>query len=193
MLMMKRLHQLRALPNQLTLLRLCVVPFIVIALLDGRNMTAFILLLCAGISDALDGHLARWLHQSTQLGQYLDPIADKLLLSTLFLVLMHMRSIPTYVAVLVFSRDLGILLISALLYITMGLRDFRPSFFGKLNTLAQIVTVVLVMLGNIAPASWLATVEQSRLFMLKAVAVLTIVSALQYIWLVGRRLNVAAA
>ena len=92
----------------------------------------------AGISDALDGLLARWLSQRTTLGQYLDPIADKLLLSTLFVVLTHVGLMPRYVTVLVFSRDLGILLIATLLFATGTLRDFRPSVFGKLNTLAQI-------------------------------------------------------
>ena len=92
----------------------------------------------AGVSDALDGLLARWLSQKTTLGQYLDPIADKLLLSTLFVVLTHVGMIPQYVTVLVFSRDVGILLISTLLFATGALRDFRPSLFGKLNTLVQI-------------------------------------------------------
>jgi cardiolipin synthase (CMP-forming) len=190
---MNRLEQLRALPNQLTLLRLFVIPWIVIAMLDGHQVTAFILLLVAGISDALDGRLARWLHKSTVLGQYLDPIADKLLLSTLFLVLMHMRMIPTYVAVLVFSRDFGILLIAALLYMTMGLRDFRPGSFGKLNTAAQIITVVLVMLCNIVPASWINFVSSVRDIMLLATAALTVLSALQYIFIAGRRINPPAS
>jgi len=188
-----RFQQLRAFPNQLTLLRLCVVPFIVITLLDGHNLTAFILLMLAGISDGLDGPIARWLHQSTVLGQYLDPIADKLLLSTLFLVLMQMHLIPTYVAVLVFSRDLGILLISALLYVTMGLRDFRPSIFGKLNTLTQIITVVAVFLANIISLSWLPYVLTVRTYALQATAVLTVTSAVHYVWLVGHRLNVVKA
>jgi cardiolipin synthase len=191
---MTRLQQLRALPNQLTLLRLCVIPFVVISLLDGHNMTACILLLFAGGTDALDGLLARLLHQHTVLGQYLDPIADKLLLSTLFLVLMHMGLIPYHIAVLVFSRDLGILLISALLYITMGLRDFRPSIFGKLNTLAQIIAVIavlLIQLSNVIAPQCLVYIRDIRYVSLQATAVLTITSALYYVWLVGRRLTVA--
>ncbi len=75
---------------------------------------SFALFMLAGISDALDGLLARWLSQKTTLGQYLDPIADKLLLSSLFVVLTHVGLIPRYVTVLVFSRDVGILLISTL-------------------------------------------------------------------------------
>src|ERR1700760_4119421 len=131
------------------MLRLFALPFLVITILDGRWILAFVLLWIAGISDGLDGLLARWLQQRTVLGQYLDPIADKLLLSTLFLVLTRVNVVPRYVTVLVFSRDLGILLISTLLYATNTLRDFRPSLFGKLNTLVQIVTVTLVMVNCI--------------------------------------------
>ncbi|MBA2677323.1 MAG: CDP-alcohol phosphatidyltransferase family protein, partial [Ktedonobacteraceae bacterium] len=82
------LRQLSALPNQLTLLRLSIVPFLVLAILDAQYHRAFILIVVAGISDGLDGTLARLFRQRTELGAYLDPIADKLLLSTLFLVLM---------------------------------------------------------------------------------------------------------
>jgi cardiolipin synthase len=83
------LKQLRAAPNMLTFLRLCLVPFLVIAVLEGHYLTALCLFVVAGLSDGLDGPLARLLKQQTQIGEYLDPITDKLLLSTLFLVLMH--------------------------------------------------------------------------------------------------------
>ena len=142
---MPLLSQFRAAPNLLTLMRLFIIPFLVIAILDGHYRTAFALFILAGISDALDGLLARMLRQKTTLGQYLDPIADKLLLSTLFVVLTHVGLMPQYVTVLVFSRDVGILLISTLLFVTSALRDFRPSLFGKLNTLVQIVTLVVVL------------------------------------------------
>src|SRR5271165_3851331 len=103
--------QFRAAPNLLTLLRLFIIPFLVIAILDGRYQLAFALFVLAGFSDGFDGLVARMTRQYTPLGQYLDPIADKLLLSTLFLVLTHMDLVPRYVTILVFSRDLGILLI----------------------------------------------------------------------------------
>ena len=77
------------------------------------------------------------------LGQYLDPVADKLLLSTLFLVLMHEGLIPATVTVLVFGRDVGILLVSAILYAAVGRREFNPSIFGKANTLAQVSAVAV--------------------------------------------------
>jgi cardiolipin synthase len=137
--------QFRTAPNLLTLMRLFLVPFMVIAILDGHWLTAFVLFVIAGISDGLDGLLARKLEQSTMLGQYMDPIADKLMLSTLFLVVTHVGLVQRYVTVLVFSRDLGILLICTLLYVTNTLRDFPPSTLGKINTAVQIVTVVLIL------------------------------------------------
>ena len=117
------LRQIRAAPNLLTLGRLFIIPFLVINILDARWRIAFALIMLAGVSDALDGVAARRLHQQTTLGLYLDPIADKLLLSTLFLVLTHVHQIPRYVTILVFSRDLGILLISTLLFATIHLRQ----------------------------------------------------------------------
>ena len=145
------LAQFRATPNLLTMGRLFLIPFLVIAILDAHWRIAFALIMVAGITDGLDGVLARWLHQHTKLGLYLDPIADKLLLSTLFLVLTHVHAIPRYVTILVFSRDLGILLIATLLFATNTLRDFQPSFFGKCNTFVQIIAVVGIMAGHVVP------------------------------------------
>ena len=112
-------------------MRLFIIPFLVIEILDGHYRVSFALFMLAGISDALDGLLARWLSQKTTLGQYLDPIADKLLLSTLFVVLTHVGLIPRYVTVLVFSRDVGILLISTLLYVTERCGTFDPACLGS--------------------------------------------------------------
>lgn len=180
------LAQVRATPNLLTLTRLFILPFLVIAILDGNYPLAFALFLLAGLTDALDGLMARWLKQKTTLGLYLDPIADKLLLSTLFLVLTHAGLIPRYVTVLVFSRDLGILLISTLLFATNTLRNFRPSVLGKLNTLVQILGLVSVLLGKLWPATSLNVLTD---VLLKFIAVLAPVSAAQYAWIVLRRIN----
>jgi cardiolipin synthase len=130
------------------------------------------------------------LKQKTTLGQYLDPIADKLLLSTLFVVLTHVGLIPQYVTVLVFSRDVGILLISTLLYVTNLLRDFRPSFFGKLNTLVQIFTLIVVMSQKVFIS---IDMEMAREILLRTIAVLAPVSAAQYAWIVFRRMNTPPA
>ena len=187
---MRFLNQFRAAPNLLTLLRLFIIPFLIIEITDGRFRIAFALFVLAGISDGLDGLLARWLRQHTKLGQYLDPIADKLMLSTLFVTLTHVGLIPRYVTVLVFSRDLGILLISTLLFATGTLRDFRPSLFGKLNTVAQILALMAVLCervfaGTVNTAGWVL----ARDGLLRAVAVLAPVSAAQYAWIVIRRVN----
>src|SRR5271156_995012 len=184
------LSQFRAAPNLLTLLRLFIIPFLVIEILDGNYRLSFALFILAGISDALDGLLARWLKQKTTLGQYLDPIADKLLLSTLFVVLTHVGLIPQYVTVLVFSRDVGILLISTLLFMTGAMRDFRPSLFGKLNTLIQIVALIAVLCQKIFVSTQLATLRD---FLVRAIAVLAPLSAAQYAWIVFRRLNAPPA
>ena len=116
-----KLSQLLTAPNQLTLLRMMFVPFIVIDLVAGHYRWALILFVLAGFSDGLDGLLARTLKQQTVLGQYLDPIADKLLLSTMFMVLAILHKIAWKYTVLVFSRDISILFASAVLYAIAGL------------------------------------------------------------------------
>src|SRR5207249_8852790 len=98
-------------------------PFVVIQLVDGHYLWALIVFVIAGFSDGLDGLLARRLHQQTMLGQYLDPIADKLLLSTMFLVLSILHKIPWKYAVVVFSPDLSILAARAVLLALRGLRN----------------------------------------------------------------------
>lgn len=161
-------------------------PFVVIKLVEGHYRGALILFLFAGLSDGLDGLLARTLHQQTLLGQYLDPIADKMLLSTTFLVLSIVHLIPWKFTIVVFSRDICILAISAVLYTIAGLRDFRPSIFGKANTLAQVAAVIFVMLWQFDHVRWVAS---ARISFLRATFFLTIISALHYLYLVGKRMH----
>lgn len=173
------IRQLRSAPNLLTLLRLIFVPFTVIAVLQRRWMVALVIFVVAGISDGLDGLLARLLKQKTVLGQYLDPIADKLLLSTMFLVLSFMHQIPWVVTVLVFSRDIMIMIVCTLLYATGVMSSFQPSWFGKANTVAQIATVPVVLLHQIFPdLRWLGLLRQ---FGFNATMVLTVVSGVHYL------------
>jgi len=181
-----KLSQLLSAPNQLTLLRMVFLPFIVIELLSQHYHWALTLFVLAGMSDGLDGLLARKLHQQTLLGQYLDPIADKLLMSTMFLVLSILHKIPWKYTVVVFSRDISILAISAVLYAIAGLRDFRPSIFGKANTLAQVTAVFLVILFDVYHVRW---VWIARVVALRAVFFFTIISALHYTILVQQRLR----
>ena len=120
------------------------------------------------------------------LGQYLDPVADKLLLSTLFLVLMHKGLIPARVTVLVFGRDVGILVVAAILYAAVGRREFSPSIFGKANTLAQVSAVAAVLLRQLTPAPWVAVICTLAL---GATMVLTVLSGLHYAWIAARRVG----
>ena len=180
------LGQLKSAPNQLTLLRLVFIPFIAGAILDSEYKAALALFVLAGLSDGLDGLLARKMNQRTMLGQYLDPIADKLLLSTMFLVLSSAHHVPWRVTLLVFSRDIGILLVSALLYMTTSLRNFAPSILGKANTLAQIAAILLVLAKNVWGTGWIAVGTTLSLW---AVFGLTLLSGLHYILLVGNRLR----
>jgi cardiolipin synthase len=184
-----RLNPLRNAPNLLTLARICLAPFLVSAILEKQFALAFYLFIAAGLTDALDGTLARLLKQRTTLGEYLDPVADKLLLSTVFLVLMHMGLIPVRVTVMVFGRDVGILVVAAILYAAAGRREFTPSIFGKANTLAQVAAVAAVLLNQLTAARWVAEV---RMAALGATMVLTVVSGLHYAWLVSRRVVVPA-
>jgi cardiolipin synthase len=181
-----KLSQLLTFPNQLTLLRMMFLPFIVINLVEGHYPSALVLFVLAGCSDGLDGLLARALKQQTLLGQYLDPIADKLLLSTTFLVLSILHKIPWKFTVVVFSRDISILFASAVLYAIAGLRDFRPSIFGKANTFAQVAAVFFVLLFQIDSVRW---VYIARTTCLRATFTFTIISAMHYVLLVGRRLR----
>jgi cardiolipin synthase len=180
------LRQILTAPNQLTLLRMIFLPFIVIDLLKQDFKWALALFVLAGLSDGLDGLLARTLHQQTLLGQYLDPIADKLLMSTMFLVLSIERMIPWKYTVMVFSRDVSILVIGGVLFMIAGLRDFRPSIFGKANTFAQVAAIFFVLLLLTYPVQW---VWIARTTFLRATFIFTIVSAIHYAFLVQHRLH----
>jgi cardiolipin synthase len=190
-----RFHRYRTAPNLLTLLRICLAPFLVAAILERHFAVSFGLFVAAGLTDALDGLLARFLKQRSMLGEYLDPVADKLLLSTLFLVLMHMSLIPVTVTVLVFGRDVGILVVAAILYAATGRREFNPSLLGKANTLAQVAAVAAVLLQAMLldhhiALRWVAIFEQWAFW---ATMALTVASGLQYAWIAARRVGAQPA
>jgi cardiolipin synthase (CMP-forming) len=175
-------------PNQLTLLRMVFLPLIVLSLLGRHSEWALGLFVAAGITDFFDGQLARRLHQQTTLGQYLDPVADKMLLSTMFLVLSVLHRIPWKFTVVVFGRDISILVVSAVLYITAHLRDFRPSVFGKANTTSQVLAVFLVLLLPVYQAEWIYI---ARFIALWATFAFTIISGVHYVFLGAQRLHQA--
>jgi cardiolipin synthase (CMP-forming) len=190
--------QLLTAPNQITLLRLIFVPFIVISLTDGSYGWALGLFVVAGISDGLDGLLARKLNQRTVLGQYLDPIADKMLLSTLFLVLAITHKIPWKFTIIVFSRDLIILITCAVLFAATSYRDFRPSIYGKMNTAAQIGALFFVLLNSFTAepnsafsnSPWIYMTMRVLLWMVFA---LTIISGIHYVLRTGYNMRAREA
>jgi len=180
------MRQIWTAPNQLTLLRLIFIPFIVMNVAEGDYGWALGLFIAAGISDGLDGLLARLLKQKTVLGQYLDPIADKLLLSTLFLVLAFKQHIPWKVTVIVLGRDVIIIVICSLVYATMNFRDFRPSIFGKMNTVSQVLTIGLVLLDQVVRHPWVDTATAISLWITFG---LTIISGVHYVIRLGQQLH----
>lgn len=132
-------------PNFITLLRIILVPVIVILLIQGSFLKALILFVLAGLSDALDGFLARVLHKQTVLGAYLDPIADKALLASSFVTLSVLHIIPSWLAVIVISRDAIILLgISVLSTMSISV-EIRPTYISKVTTALQLFAILVAL------------------------------------------------
>lgn len=142
------------LPNLLSFIRLILVPFIIMFLSQGDFKITFILFLFCGITDYLDGLIARKFKLQTPLGAFLDPLADKILTTSVFLTLTlklpnQSFQIPVFMTILVISRDFLIVFVAFLLYLIFNMRNFPPTFFGKVNTVVQIVTILVVIFSNI--------------------------------------------
>ena len=171
-------------PNLLTLLRMGLVPLFIIALVNGDAKKALLIFLVAGVTDALDGFIARFWRQQSPLGAYLDPIADKLLLTSAYVVLSipsltRGAPIPLWVTILVISRDVLIVVIALVLYLAAGVRKFPPSVLSKINTVLQVVTIILVLLSGTLPEQrWLELVSLTSVYL---VAGLTVATGLDYI------------
>jgi cardiolipin synthase (CMP-forming) len=133
-------------PNFLSLLRIILVPVIVIFLIQGLYAKALIVFVIAGLTDALDGALARFLNKQTELGSFLDPLADKILLSTSFISLAIFGLIPSWLAVIVISRDFIILLGLLILSMMSVTYEIKPVFVSKVTTTLQIATVFFALL-----------------------------------------------
>lgn len=133
-------------PNFLSLLRIILVPVVVIFLIQGSYSKALVAFIIAGITDALDGALARILDCQTVLGSYLDPIADKLLLTVSFVTLSILGIIPSWLTVIVISRDFIIMLGIAMLSMMAIPYVIKPAFIGKVTTAMQIGTIFLALL-----------------------------------------------
>ncbi len=134
-----------SIPNFLSLFRIILVPVTVIFLIDGSYLKALTVFAIAGITDALDGFLARVLSQKTILGAYLDPLADKALLTSCFVTLSILGVIPGWLTVIVVSRDFMILLGISILFMVSIPFEIRPIFVSKVTTALQIITVLLAL------------------------------------------------
>jgi cardiolipin synthase (CMP-forming) len=183
------------LPNLLTIIRMALIPVFVSLLFYQKFVLALAVFVFAGITDGLDGLLARRFHQQSPLGRILDPIADKMMLVTSFVVLSmrgvyptplpHHLPIPFWVTITVISRDVFILVGAAAINMVSGFRAFRPSFLGKLSTVVQIVAVAIVILAAQTRAGtgyYLPTVYLS-------VFTLTLLSGIHYVFFVSGLLN----
>jgi cardiolipin synthase (CMP-forming) len=167
--------------NQLTLLRMLLIPAFVILVLYGHLGWALTVFVTAGVTDGLDGVIARRT-QRTTLGAWLDPMADKLLLVTTFVVLSLpnlelANRLPVWLTVCIISRDVVIILTVAIVNLAIGRRTFRPSMFGKIATATYIVTAVAAMLFN-----WLGYHSPIVDLGVWISLAITIVSSLHYIW-----------
>ena len=184
------IRQFLSVPNQLTMFRLLLLPFILIAMIYRRHDIALGLFLLAVITDVIDGIIARRLNQQTMLGEYLDPIADKLLLSSAFIVQALIGAIPWWLTILVLSRDLIIISTVLVVMLATEIRDFPPSGFGKANTVVQAATISTVVLYNASPAVWTG---QLLSVLIWAAAATTLASSAHYMTETMQRLNAHAS
>jgi cardiolipin synthase len=173
-------------PNQITLLRLGFLPIFLILISYEHYKWASLVLVLAGLSDGIDGLLARQLNQRSSLGAYLDPIADKLLLSSSFIILAFKQKIAWWLTIIVLSRDVLILIVAVVIILISGYRPFPPSIFGKLTTMFEIVLVFAVVLTAAYPDQRLAYVIQLLIY---TVAALAIFSAFHYSFAITKRLG----
>lgn len=173
-------------PNQITLLRLGFLPFFLILIFYEHYRWALLILVLAGFSDGIDGLLARKLNQKSAIGAYLDPIADKLLLSSSFVILAMEKQIAWWLTIMVLSRDIMILTVAAVILLISGYRPFPPSQLGKATTFFQIVLVFVVVLVAGFPHGALFFAKDVLIYL---VAILTVVSGFHYSFVIARRLS----
>ena len=172
--------------NQLTILRMLLIPVFVILLLYGYQGWALITFMVAGLTDLLDGLIARLAGEKTTLGAWLDPMADKLLLVTMFIVLTLpgiglANQLPIWFTILVISRDVAIVATVAVVNLAIGPRTFRPSIFGKIATATYIVTGVVTLYFNYLGEKTLIVG-----FFVYASLAITLISAFHYLIQVAR-------
>jgi len=160
------------------------IPLFVIFIMDKHYGWALITFVIAGVTDGIDGLIARITHQRTELGAYLDPIADKLLLFSAFITLAIVEIIPNWLVVIVITRDV-IILVGFLVMLLMGYRPkISPKLLSKVTTAFQIITIALALLTGYYP-----TFKELSVIAIYGTAVMTILSGSQYIFIGTRLLN----
>lgn len=171
------------LPNLLTLLRILAVPFFAIALWYGHALEALLIFVGAGLTDLLDGFIARRFNQGSELGAILDPAADKLLMTTAF-VLMALPNmnlavkIPMWVSILAVSRDVIVGLVALLAYDHLGRERLAPSLLGKVTTAVELMAISLGLLVNVLGVKpWMHWLLPNVFYL---VALLVLLSGLHY-------------
>src|ERR1700730_619155 len=173
-------------PNQITFLRLGFLPLFLILMSYERYRWALLVLVVAGLSDGIDGLLARSLNQRSALGAYLDPIADKLLLSSSFIILAFKQQLAWWLTILGLSRDILILTVAAVILLVSGYRPFPPSILRKLTTASHIVLVFALVLTAAYPDNRLTALNHLLIYVVSAI---TVVSGFHYSFTVARRLS----
>jgi cardiolipin synthase (CMP-forming) len=164
--------------NLLTLARLAAVPFAVRAILTNQHGRALAIVLAAGLTDTVDGAIARRFGIATSVGAYLDPIVDKLFLSAVYICLAMISSVPWWLVVEIFTRDFLILACCGAAILFLRLRRFPPSIWGKASTFLQILCALFIMIGNAFPHPF----EYWSGVLIWPVALLTAFSGLHYLW-----------
>ncbi len=164
-------------PNLITIGRMVLVPLIVWLMISGQSGAAFVVFILAGVSDAIDGFLARTYNLRSTLGSYLDPLADKALLVSIYISLAVLGEVPLWVAILVVSRDLFIVGAVVLSWMLDQPMEMRPLIISKLNTVVQIV-LAAVVLGDLALGAGLGML---RMILVYLVGILTVASAAVYL------------
>ena len=178
---------MKHIPNLLTALRILLVPLIWKYLWDREYEWALALGAIASISDALDGWFARRFNAASKLGAQLDPIADKLMLSGAFLIFGLDRVVPAWLPWIVLGRDALILTCAAIAFFFTKIRDFPPSRWGKLSTLIQILTALVILVNR--SIIFDVVTYQLEHWIIRLCAAITIWSGVHYLWLAINRLR----
>jgi len=175
--------------NQITILRLIFVPLFAILVVERHPLAALVVLGVAALSDIAVGFVARRFHQQTALGVALDPIADKELTTTAYLVLAFRGALPWWITIVVLSRDAGILLTAGVISLVAGYRPFPPSVLGKASTVAQVATVIAALAVRVQPPLLPHLLLHP---LIDLTAALAAASGLHYLFVARQRFGLAA-